>query len=918
MAATAKLQQLRQQHPFHPQVLPPRVLPKLRGAHPTGVDDDQSPQVTVSFRSVTTVRNLTRMPWFRDAFWVTAVKEGREGGAGNSSIREPITVLNAGLWNLKYDLVDASDGYEVVASPATLVSELAALADALLASRSGGGDNSTDAAHALLRHRRPLYWRTITPVEPQAAGAAGKAPFPRGYDAALVARANDAAAAILAGAGAGVIDLRHRTAVMGDPADSSRFMTCDGTHHHAWLNVIMMVDTLMGVCALEKQVAASTSTNPHSTGSVASASSCTLVSLVHRSGPSDASDAPPPAVVSPARAAALLLLAAAAVAACAVTAWQHRGAVKQATSSVTGACGVIAGAVILVRVVHATGIVPSAGKDRAAGHDMLAAVSGVVLVAALLTVTRSRGQRAQAAVLPSTPAQHDETADAAPIVPRPRLASVCGTEDKACVPDDHDHTQAADATEQQQQQVEEEQLLPGGAVRRGFTSTGSPATLRLGACQGDGICDEVSPCSSEVVGGAGAMPVTPSAFPLVDLTPAATTVFIAAPTALAFDVPPSATAGAGRASSRSPPAALPSLTLMSLDVCNEAKGAAMAVFLLYHYWDVKSIYPAVRVLVAAFLALTGFGNTLSLSARPEAAAGRPPPLHKLALSVIRINLLVALLAPVVQAPYMLYYIAPLHTWATMVVYLLFAVAPSRNATAGGLASKLAVLTALHVVLFEVPGAFEAICRPLWPLLQFNGSMYEWTFRTRLDAYSSLFGMWAALARPAATRWLQHASGHRPARWAVGVTLIGVLLVHGWLLLGLPKVEYNTLHRWTCWVPLAAAECLRCLTPALSAHYSRALASLGTSSLELYLLQFHLWLSACSKLVLAPFPGARLLSFLAQSMLFIVVAWAVSRAQATLLAALAERPRASFGVVAALVCVLVGCTLLFSPSATASS
>ena len=80
-----------------------------------------------------------------------------------------------------------------------------------------------------------------------------------------------------------------------------------------------------------------------------------------------------------------------------------------------------------------------------------------------------------------------------------------------------------------------------------------------------------------------------------------------------------------------------------------------------------------------------------------------------------------------------------------------------------------------------------------------------------------------------------------------LALVGVLAGHWWLLLTIPdRRDYNPLHPYTGWIPIAAFILLRNATPDLRASHSTTLALMGRHSLEFYLLQFHVWLGASAK------------------------------------------------------------------------
>ena len=159
--------------------------------------------------------------------------------------------------------------------------------------------------------------------------------------------------------------------------------------------------------------------------------------------------------------------------------------------------------------------------------------------------------------------------------------------------------------------------------------------------------------------------------------------------------------------------------LMGVRQTEEAKGWMMLGFLVYHWWDVKSTYNLIRVLVSAYVFLTGYGNTVSLSSKP-------PTLAKYASSFLRINLLVTCVSVAMGQDYMLYYICGLHTFWTAYVYLLHATlgGGSGGATRVPKVYRYALAIGVNTVLWHWPSLFNLVFAPLTPLLTYNGSMYE--------------------------------------------------------------------------------------------------------------------------------------------------------------------------------------------------
>ena len=123
------------------------------------------------------------------------------------------------------------------------------------------------------------------------------------------------------------------------------------------------------------------------------------------------------------------------------------------------------------------------------------------------------------------------------------------------------------------------------------------------------------------------------------------------------------------------------------------------------------------------------------------------------------------------------------------------------------------------------------------------------------------------ALPPARRWLARGAGVAAAGAALGVYHARVF--------SLPKAEFNALHPYTSWVPLACWVLLRNLTPGLRTWSARLFGWLGCITLETYLSQFHVWLrsgvpNGQPKLLLTLVPGYPLLNFAACTALYVYV------------------------------------------------
>jgi len=387
----------------------------------------------------------------------------------------------------------------------------------------------------------------------------------------------------------------------------------------------------------------------------------------------------------------------------------------------------------------------------------------------------------------------------------------------------------------------------------------------------------------------------------------------------------------------------------------EFKGWMMCMFLLYHYWDVKLVYNLARILVAAYLLLTGYGNFLSLSKKA-------PTLHKFCIAFVRINAFSALLMCVTRQSWMLYYICPLHTFWTAFVYVFFAIWPAANSDPKLRLAKLMLFLLALVFLYEIPSVTRLFYIPFFPLLAYKGVGDEWIFRSRLDAYVPWIGMLFAAFQPQVQDFvcaLSMKSGLAstlPTESKVGMTtenvdativdtesgqllstsssddtrlnntfftftsvvslyikkspliiwgfLVVLSLVHTFVILPLPKTDYNETHRFTSFVPIISFLLLRNATPDLRKTTIAPLQLIGNMSLESYLLQFHVWLANNAKDIVVLFPNFRLVSFVIQTTIFLTLAYTAAAATSGVLKVMTANARWAYFATSLITLVIV--------------
>lgn len=115
------------------------------------------------------------------------------------------------------------------------------------------------------------------------------------------------------------------------------------------------------------------------------------------------------------------------------------------------------------------------------------------------------------------------------------------------------------------------------------------------------------------------------------------------------------------------------------------------LFLLYHYFQTHQLYNAIRVFIAAYVWMTGFGNFAYYYKTNDFHLPRYARLHRDATPRVhtphhtrfcgmmwRLNFLVTVTCLVLRNSYMLYYICPMHTLFTLMVYAALAIAKDHN------------------------------------------------------------------------------------------------------------------------------------------------------------------------------------------------------------------------------------------------
>ncbi|KAL8915247.1 MAG: hypothetical protein Q9171_000366 [Xanthocarpia ochracea] len=295
---------------------------------------------------------------------------------------------------------------------------------------------------------------------------------------------------------------------------------------------------------------------------------------------------------------------------------------------------------------------------------------------------------------------------------------------------------------------------------------------------------------------------------------------------------------------------------LSRDQSDEWKGWMQFIILIYHYTGASSIlgiYQVVRILVASYLFLTGFGHTVFLYRKQNYS------LSRCASVLVRYNLLSCVLPYIMDTDYLFYYFAPLVSFWYLVVYLTMRVGSSRNSSIPFLLSKIGVSAVIVTILAKNPVLFDGIFLMLQYTCNVHWNVKEWQFRLQLDCYIVYIGMVAAIAYCELSDILHGQlspqgilRGAIRRHWtkihfvSVGVAL--TVLPGFWYFARnfSDKVAYNRWVPYVSLVPILAFLVLRNCNRHFRNFYSLTFAWLGRCSLETFTLQFHIWLAADTK------------------------------------------------------------------------
>ncbi|KAJ3147511.1 hypothetical protein HDU89_005334 [Geranomyces variabilis] len=289
-------------------------------------------------------------------------------------------------------------------------------------------------------------------------------------------------------------------------------------------------------------------------------------------------------------------------------------------------------------------------------------------------------------------------------------------------------------------------------------------------------------------------------------------------------------------------------TFLNRHQTDEWKGWMQLAILIYHYTGASSvtpIYAVIRVMVASYLFMTGYGHFAFFYKKNTYTFARA------ASVLVRLNVLSAAMAYTMDKDILFYYFGPLVSFWFIFVWLTMYVGNQHNKSTPFLLVKVAIGAGISTAIVKIPWCLDSLFELLSVACKTNWDARESMFRLRLDHLIVYAGMLTAFA----SAKLSSASIAKHRMHAIWASLAVFAAYAIFISLTPSKIDYNQVHPYVSPFVVVAFTILRNATPELRQRSSRFFRWVGLCSLELFLVQYHVWLAVDTKGIAAlPFAG----------------------------------------------------------------
>ncbi|KAM7442313.1 N-acetylneuraminate 9-O-acetyltransferase [Porites harrisoni] len=342
------------------------------------------------------------------------------------------------------------------------------------------------------------------------------------------------------------------------------------------------------------------------------------------------------------------------------------------------------------------------------------------------------------------------------------------------------------------------------------------------------------------------------------------------------------------------------MVVLNRDQTNEWKGWMQLVILLYHYTGASKVLPIyvfIRLLVASYLFLTGYGHFSYFWNKGDFG------LYRFCQVMTRMNILVAVLCLVMGRPYQFYYFVPLVSFWFVVIYLFVAAWPRVTAAfvKDNYKHYLTMLIKFFLlfcgirIIWSLPTLGQWIFSQ-WAIKELfideNDSVREWWFRSWLDRYIALYGMVVALVYCTAKYFKFFEDNNKRILFTGPAAVVSLFFAVVALLIYTlqaitcsSKPSCNETHSFLSFIPITAFVLLRNIPGSLRSKFSRFYAWVGSFSLELFISQYHIWLAHDTKGILVLIPSQPFLNVVLSTFVFVCVSHEIHKVSGVLANAL---------------------------------